>query len=138
MEPGVKNAWKVMVWKIKRKFAIFVKRDALSVMISTTNVINVHLGMDSNKIRRTVSHVNLDVPSANQIIRNALNAKTLQMCLTLWVNVVSVFPIVYNVKTIWQNVNSVCMDTGSKMAIVKNAMTNVLIVLRVFKFAHSV
>lgn len=89
-----------MVSKIKRKFAIFVKRDALSVMISTTNVINVHLGMDSNKIRRTVSHVNLDVPSANQIIRNALNAKTLQMCLTLWVNVASVFPIVYNVKTI--------------------------------------
>ena len=30
------------------------------------------------------------------------------------------------------------MDMESKMAIVKNAMTNVLIVLRVFKFAHSV
>lgn len=72
----------------------------MSVMISTTNVINVHLGMDSNKIRRTVSHVNPDVPSVNQIIRNALNARTLQMCLTLWVNVVNVFPIVYNVKTI--------------------------------------
>ena len=56
--------------------------------------------MDSNKIRRTVSHVNLDVPSANQIIRYALNAKTLQMCLTLLENVASVFPIVYNAKTI--------------------------------------